>query len=405
MLFSLLLIVLLGSVPAQVTAPVGPATFADAVQMANEGREADALTAFQRLVTANPNDHEARLWIARLHERMGNPDLAEAVYRSVLLEDGNNLEAMLGVGATLLARDEPDEAIEMFERAERLAPQSDVILEWLGRANRRAGRSARAIGYFERAFALAPTEQHRLSLEGARLVYLHRVETRGFSEQFTGSTPATRSGEIAANIRLSDTLRVVGRGQVQRKFGTREERGGGGAEWKWKPAITLRGHALVAPGASVMPEGDYLGEFDYAHRQAIWTGGVRYFDFTGARVHVISPAVSWVASECLVLGVRYALSLTESNTLLSRESGHSLRLDGSYRLYPRLWIAAGYAAGVEDFETFSIDKIGDFRANTFSGGVRFDMPSLTSLIGSYEHQWRERGVRMGRVTVSLAQRF
>ena len=405
MICSLLLLTLLAYEPAQVTVPVGLATFADAVQMANEGRETEALAAFQRLVTANPNDHEARLWIARLHERMANPHLAEAVYRSVLLEDGDNLEAMLGVGATLLHRDETDEAIEMFERAERLAPQSDVVPEWLGRAHRQAGQPARAIAYFELAFALAPTEQHRLSLEDARLTYLHRVETRGFTEQFSGSTPATRSGEVAVNIRLSDTLRVTGRGQVQRKFGINEERGGSGVEWKWTPTVTLRGHALVGLDARVMPEGDYLGEIDYTYRRASWTASTRYFDFTGARVHVVSPAVSWLAAERLSIGVRYALSLTESNTLLSQQSGHSLHLGGAYRLYPRLWVTAGYAGGVEDFETFSIDKIGDFRANTLSGGVRFDLPSLTTLVGSYEHQWRERGLSVGRVTVSLAQRF
>lgn len=392
--------------PGQVTAPAGVATFADAVQLANEGRETEALAAFQRIVTANPNDHEARLWIARLHERMDNMSLAEAVYRSVLLEDGDNVEAMLGVGAALLARDEPAEAIEMFERAERLAPQSDVIQEWLGRGHRQAGRTARAISYFERAYALAPTEQHRVSLQDARLVYFHRVETRGFSEHFNDdSTPDTRSGELAINYRVNDTLRVTGRGQVQRTFSVSDERGGGGVEWQWKPAVTLRGHALIGPDARVIPEGDYLGEIDYTIRQTSWTGSVRYLDFDGARVHLISPAVSWMASERLSMGVRYALSLTESNTLLPRTGGHSVHVRGAYRYYPRLWITAGYAGGVENFDTFSIDKIGDFRANTLSGGARFDLESLTSIVGAYEHQWRARGLHMGRVTVSLAQRF
>jgi len=405
MLFSLLLIALLAHEPAQASTPPGFATFADAVQMANDGRDADALAAFQRIVTANPNDHEARLWIARLHERMDNMALAEAVYRSVLLEDGSSVEAMLGVGRALLERDDPAEAIEMFERAQELAPQNDDILEWLGRAHRQAGRPARAILYFELAVALAPTEQHRLSLEDARRVYFHRVETRGFSEQFSTSTPDSRSGEVAVNYRLSDTLRVAGRGQVQRKFGIREERGGGGVEWRWKPAITLRGQALVGHDTTVMPEGDYFGEIDYAHRRASWTASVRYFDFTGARVHVVSPAVSWLASERFSIGVRYALSLTESNTLLSRTSGHSLHVRGAYRLYPRLWVTGGYASGVDDFENFSIDRVGDFRANTGSAGVRYDLPSLTSLVGSFEYQRRERGLSMNRVTVSLAQSF
>lgn len=405
MLFSFLLVTFLAAGPAQDFTTQALPTFADAVQMANEGREAEALAAFQRLVSANPNDHQARLWIARLHERMGHPDLAEAVYRSVLLEDPKNVDAMLGVGSTLMAQYAPGEAIEVLERAEELAPQSDVVLASLGQAHRQAGRTERAIGYFERAAALAPNEQHLLSLEDARRAYLHRVETRGFSEQFSGATPDTRSGDVTVNIRLNDRTRVFGRGEVQRKFGVREERGGGGVEWKWKGTTTLRGHVLVAPDKVVMPEGDYLGEIEYTDGRAIWAAGFRHFDFTGARVSVVSPSVAWPASDRLEIGVRYALSVTETNILLRRDAGHSLHLRGTYGWSPRLSILAGYAGGVEDFEHFSIDRIGDFRANALSGGVRYNLPTLTTLIGTYEHQWRRGDMSVGRVTVSLAHRF
>lgn len=387
-------------------APATPAaTFAEAVQAANEDRHTEALVAFQRLAAANPNDHQARLWIARLHERMGHLDLAEPVYRSVLLEDPSSLDAMLGVASALLAREAAAEAIDVLQVAEELAPQNDDVLAALGRAHRLAGRTARAIVYFERAVTLAPTEQHRLWLERAQLSYLHRIETRGFSEQYSGSTPDSRSGDVAVNYRLTDTLRVLGRGQVQRKRSVSEQRGGGGIEWQWKPTTTLRGQALVGPDNIVMPEGDYLGELDYRRGPATWTMGIRYFDFTGARTTVFAPAVAWLASDRLSLGLRYALSWTESNAVPSGERGHSAHLHGGYRLYPRVSLQAGYAAGVEEFENFSIDRIGDFRANTASGGVRIDLATLTTLIGHYEHQWRKGGVDMGRLTVSLAQRF
>lgn len=405
MLFSLLLL-MLAPEPAAPQAPgVDRPTFADAVQMANDGREPEALAAFQRIVTANPNDRDARLWIARLHERAGAFDRAEAVYRSILLEDTANVDAMVGVATALLARDETAEAIVLLERAERLAPQNDTVLATLGRAHRHAGRDARAIAYFELASALAPTAQHRLELEEARRAYGHRVETRGFGEEYSGSAPNSRSGELALNLRVTDRLRVSARGQVQRKFGSREERGGAGVEWRWTPAATLRVQALVGPEARVMPEGDYLAEIDYADRQAVWTAGVRYFDFEGARTTTVSPAVSWRGSDRVSMGLRYAFSVSESTTLAGRENGHSVHARAAYRLYPRLWITAGYAGGVEDFENFSIDRIGDFRANGASGGLRYDLPTLTSLVGMYEHQWRSGGVEMRRLTVAIAQRF
>ena len=406
MVFSLLLAASLAlpSPPQQSPAATDPG-FSAAVQAANDGRDVEALTAFQRLASANPNDHAARLWIARLHARMDHQGLAEPVYRSVLQEDPGNIDAMLGVAAALLARDELAEAIEVLDVAEGLAPDNDDVLGALGRAQRLAGRTALAIEYLERAVAIAPTEQHRLSLEGVRLSYLHRVETRGSSEQFRGATPDSRSGDLTVNVRLTDTWRVLGRGQVQRKFTEYDQRGGGGVEWRWKPATTLRAQALVGPDNRVMPEGDYLGEVQHTYKAGTWTASVRYFDFRGAGTTVFSSGVAWMPESPLSVALRYVISWTDAQTGASVETGHSAHLQGAYRVFPRVSFQAGYAAGVEDFENFSIDRIGDFRANTVSAGLRVDLPTLTALVVGYEYQWQRRNRDIGRVAVSFLQSF
>lgn len=405
MLFSLLFLLSLAQEPVRQAAAPPVLPLAAAIQMADVGREAEALAAFQRLAAVNPNDHQARLWIARLHERMGHADRAEAVYRSVLLEDPSSVDAMIGVGTTLLARHSPEEAIDFLERAEALSPQNDDILAALGRAHQEAGHTVRALEYLERAVALSPSEPHVLSLEAARRSYLHRVEARGFGEDFSGSTPGTTGGGVTVNVRLRETWRVFGRGDAQRKFGVSEQRGGGGVEWRWKPLTTLAAHALIGPGNDVMPEGDYLGEIDHTYDRASWTGTLRYLNFNGASVTVLAPAVTWWASDRLSLGLRYALAITSDKGLLTRQAGHSLLARGAYRFRPRLWFTGGYAAGVEDFDTISADQIGDFRANSLSGGARLDLASLTSVVGIYDYQWRTNSVRRGRFTLSLAQRF
>jgi tetratricopeptide (TPR) repeat protein len=404
MLFSLLLVTLLAEGPQAPPASSGP-TFAEASQLAAEGRNADALVAFQRLASLNPNDHEARLWIARMHERMGEPAVAEAVYRSVLFEDPANVDAMVGIGTTLLARHLADEAIDMLERAESLAPQSETVLAALGRAHREAGNPVRALRYLERVVAISPTEQHRLSLEDVQLSYFHRVEAHGFSEDFNNSTSNTSSGGVLVNFRVNDRLRVVGRGDTQRKFGVSDQRGGGGVEWRWKPLTTLVGHVLIGPDNEIMPERDYLGEVDHTYGRASWTGTYRYLAFNGAWMAVLSPSVTWWAADRLSIGLRYAHSITRTDLVLSNEHGSSLHARAAYRFRPRIWLTGGYAAGVEDFETVSVDQIGNFRANSAAGGFRFDLPSLTSVIGGYDYQWRSDQVRRGRFTVSLAQRF
>jgi hypothetical protein len=49
--------------------------------------------------------------------------------------------------------------------------------------------------------------------------------------------------------------------------------------------------------------------------------------------------------------------------------------------------------------------VGECDADTGSAGIRIDLPTLSSVIGGYEHQWRDAGVEMGRFTLSFAQRF
>jgi len=380
-------------------------TAAEAEQLAQEGRDAEALAAFRRLAAGNPNDLQARLWIARLHERMGDPDQAESVYRSVLLEDPASLDAAVGVAAALLAHNEAEEAIELLDSLQDREAQNATVLALLGRAHRQTGRTDRAIEYYTRAVALTPIDEYRLRLEDARLAYLHRIETRGFGEQFSGSTPDSRSADVAVNYRVSERLRVIGRAQAQRKFSTSEQRGGGGVEWTWRPSTTVRTHLLVGPGNLVMPEGDFLAEVDYVFSRAVWTASLRYFDFTGARTTFLSPALTFTASDRISVAARYGFSVTETSSRTAVEIGHTAQLRGAYRLFRRLSLEAGYAAGVEDFENFSIDRIGNFRANTLSGGVRLDLATLTTVIARYDRQWRRNDVEMGRVNIAIQQRF
>jgi len=407
MLFPVLLATVLALNPGaeEAQASSSALTRAEATQIANDGRNAEALAAFQRLASMNPADHEARLWIARLHARMGHQHLAEPVYRSVLLEDPRSVDAMVGVATALVARDEPAEALEILASAATLAPDNDEVLALMGRAHAQSGRSADAIGYFERAAGVAPTERRRQDLEGARLTSMNRIEIRGAGEQFSDTTPDSRIGDITLNVRLSEALRVIGRGQVQRKFAATEQRGGGGVEWYVKPATILRGQVLIGPDNLITPDGDFLGEVEHTFRGITWMGALRHFSFVGARTTVLSPAVEWMPTDRLSMALRYALSFTDIGSTVSMETGHSVHVRPAYRLRPRIWIQGGYAAGVENFENFSIDRIGDFRAQTVSGGIRVNLPSLTAVVVSYERQWHQHDVTVGRATLSLLQRF
>jgi YaiO family outer membrane protein len=404
MLAAVLLMSLLGA--PQVPAPGPIPTHDQAAALAREGRFEAALDAYRRLAALNPDDHQARIWIARLHEWMGNPEQAEPVYRSVLLEDPTNFEAMLGTGTALVASGRVDEAIVMLERAETLQPQNADLLDALSRAYALEGRTTRALLYAERAWGIAPSDTNHRALEQVRLVHGHRVELNSFGERYNTATSDTGNVDLRINVRLREDLRLIARGQHQRKFGFSEQRGGGGLEWRWTPRTRLFGQVLAGPtGNDVLPRADVAGEVTHTAGPADWVAGYRFIDFPSAQVSVVSPGVTWWPHEAASLGVRYYASWTQLPTLRTAQPGHSVSLRAAVRAVPRVWTHLGYARGTEDFDTLSPDRAGDFRANTLSGGVRLDLRSLTAVAGVYEHQWRPDDIQMHRLTISLIQRF
>src|SRR4051812_47748739 len=178
MLLSAFLLLLAQAVP-----PVPSTAAVDltaAIQLAQEGRNSEALVALQKIAAADPNDHLTRLWIASVHARMGRPDLAEAVYRSIILEDVENTDAWLGLGTVLLRQDRVSEGIDALRRAEQLAPQNPNVWTALASGYRLAGESTQSIGYYERIAQTSPSSTNRLNLENARREYRNRFESQTF---------------------------------------------------------------------------------------------------------------------------------------------------------------------------------------------------------------------------------
>lgn len=402
MLLALFLVLL-----AQDVAPASSTVAVDltaAIQLAQEGRNEEALAALQKIAAADPDDHLTRLWIASVHARMGHPDLAETVYRSITLEDSGNVDAWVGLGTVLLEQDRISEGVDALRRAEQLAPQNPSVWAALASAYRLAGESTQSMVYYERLATTSPTPANRLNLENARREYRHRLETQSFGEDYNGNTPAARGGDLAVNFRLAEAVRVIGRWQVQRKFNRTENRGGGGFEWRWTPWGTVTGQVLVNDGNRVLPQRDYLARVDYGYHRATYTAALRYFDFFGATATMFSPGVTVAVTPRWTLNARYAFTTTDTAASTAVE-GHTLDLRTAHEIAPRIWVRGGYIRGVENFDQFSIDHVGDFRANTANGGVQLLFPSLTSIVGSYDYQWRTNNVRMGRVNVALVQAF
>jgi len=403
MLLSLFLLLMAQDVaPAQNTAT--PSDLSAAIELTQAGQNAEALVAMQKIAAANPEDHLTRLWIANVHMRMGHPELAEPVYRSIAIEDPDNVDAWVGLGTALLHQDRIVESLDVLRRAEEIAPENPNVVGALAAAYQLAGDDRRSISYRQRLVTMSPTRANVMLLEDARRAHGHRFETQAYDEDFSSPTQSTRASDIAINYRVSEVVRVIGRAQLQTKFGRREDREGGGVEWRWTPWGTFTGQVLVGDGNRVLPQGDYLGRIDYGYRSATWTGQLRYFDFFGASVLMLSPGVTLAPAARWTVGLRYALTSTDFATVTGIKS-HTFDVRVARELKPRIWARGGYVRGIENFDNFSIDRAGEFRANTATAAVQILLPSLTSIVGSYDYQWRADDVRMGRATIALVQAF
>ncbi len=403
MLLSLFLLLLAQEVaPAPNTA--SPSDLSAAIELAQSGQNAEALAAMQKIAAANPEDHLTRLWIANVHMRMGHPELAEPVYRSIAIEDPDNVDAWVGLGTALLHQDRIVEGLDVLRRAEEIAPENPNVVGALAAAYQLAGDDRRTISYRQRLVTLSPTRANVMLLEDARRAYGHQIEAQAYNEDFSSPTPSTRVSDIAINYRLSDAVRVIGRGQLQTMSGQREDREGGGLAWRWMPWGTFTGHVLVGDDNRVLPQGDYMGRVDYGYHLATWTGQVRYFDFFGANVLMLSPGVTIAPTPQWTVGLRYALTSTDFATITGIQN-NTFDVRVAREIAPRIWARGGFVRGVDNFENFTIDEAGEFHAKTASAGLQILLPSLTSIVGSYDYQWRKDDVRMGRARIALVQAF
>jgi hypothetical protein len=164
-------------------------------------------------------------------------------------------------------------------------------------------------------------------------------------------------------------------------------------------------HGLAGPDNLVLPGAEGRLAVSYRPDDVAWTASLQVMDFDTATLTTISPEMTWWTSDRASIGLRYTLSMTSldgSDDLTLNNSG---ALTGAYRVMPRAWINLGYAIGIEEFDALTVDRIGRFSAHTVSGGLRVDLRTLTTLLGTYQYQWRSDDETLNRVVFVLRQSF
>jgi YaiO family outer membrane protein len=387
---------------------------AEAVRLARAGAHAEALDRLRQVVRSNPSDIESRVWMARVLLWTGQRAEAESVLRRVLADVPADVDAMITLGSLLATSGRVEEAVVLLGSAEALDADRADTLAALGRAHRLAGRTTLAVAYGERAAAKAPNDAEiREALEVTKYQHGHRARTLLAYEQFSAGIAPSRAGSVDVNLRMTDRVRLGLFQQVQRKFNRTESRLGVGLERRLDRVTLLRTEVFASAGAQVFPRADVAFDVERSTARGEMLGTVRYARFQEASVWVAAPGLVMPIGESLALSGRYYVSFTRFDassigSLPNREAStvvnHSVGLSVRARLAHRLWAETGYARGNESFETLSIDRIGHFRADTFSTTVRVDNAARTSFnLGAEYQASRDRDVF--RITAGVTQRF
>jgi len=378
---------------------------AEAERLARAGSYAEALKQFQAVAAANPDDIEARMWIARLHALMGHPERAADVFQSIVSAQPQNVEALVGLGSALTAAGRLKEATDVLNRAESLAGDRPAVLTAQGRVHRAAGRSTLALAYFERALSLDATNaEARTARDEMRAERAHRFRGSYYFERFNTDAPDTHAGIFEVNARLSDTTRVFGSGQQERKLDLDETRAGGGLTWRHNGNLELQVGAMFGD-TLVLPDSEVLFDLGYSVGRARWLAGVRYVHFDASSSLVLTPGVTITINDRALVTARYYRSETDLRDVSSStgNSGFGIRAYG--RAAQRVWLHAGYLRGFEGLDSITVERLFQFDANTVSAGARVDPTPMTSIGGTYEYQRRSDGTHVSTLLLTLIQRF
>jgi tetratricopeptide (TPR) repeat protein len=127
-------------------------------QLAN--RAADALVQLQAVRELDPEDDRVLLWMGRLHEILGELEMAIADYEAYAQTNPEEPTALIAMGAALSRAGRFDDARQLYERAEILDPELVTPVTGLADIALREGRYEDTRRHLENAESIARIPQH-----------------------------------------------------------------------------------------------------------------------------------------------------------------------------------------------------------------------------------------------------
>jgi len=349
-----------------------------AAEAVEERRFEEARAFYERLVERHPRNSDYKNWVARLSGWLGEYDRALATYDEVLAWDPGNLDALVGKAYVLGWARRWDEAEAVLGEAERLQPGD--------------AQTALARKRIARAAAWSTPLPHRPTWEGSAGI---RYEDYSFAD-------AGQMAWVHGAYRTERTHTFL-QAEHWDKFDEQSTRFGVGLSVKPRPRWTIAGEVWADPGSEVLPEYDLRLTVG---RSIGWglglSGGYRYMDFERTTVNVFTGTVEYYFPFPVWVSLSYHRSASELRLSDEDAQNDSVSFLYHHRLFRRLTLHAGYAYGNETFQDLSIDRVGDFQAQTIHGGADYVVTRWLAAGVQLSHQERDNGDTVDAVGLSVS---
>jgi hypothetical protein len=168
-----------------------------------------------------------------------------------------------------------------------------------------------------------------------------------------------------------------------------------------RTTVSLQG--LAGPDNVAIAQRDLSAEvLHYAGAFEIG-GSARDLRFEGAKAAAGSLLTAWNPNDFWRLAGRYTYSRSSFDATSESAGDHSGMIATTWQGWRRVALLATYAYGIESFEDLTVNRLGSLGANTLAAGLRIDVPSLTRISLTWEHQRRSNDTTIDRFTVGVVQ--
>jgi YaiO family outer membrane protein len=379
---------------------------ADAQDAISEGRLDDALASYRELSRMYPERDDFQVWTGRLSRWLGDAGTAIAYLEPVLARHPDHAEARVEMAYVLMATQRFEEARGLLEPMAAKDDGNVDLLMAMARLHRYQGENPEAAAYVDEILTTYPDHPEALELRRAISAALEGEPrysiTFGYGhDRFTFAEPG-HSVNLTASY-LGDRSRLDLQVERWDKFGTRTQRLGPSVSHRFGERLWVRGAAMWAGNAGVLPGQTVTGGVSWAFPGGwVLAGDYRQLRFEDPLVHVASPSLEyyfehpgWIRAAFYQSWTRYRKTPTPNT------SDIAFAVQYSRQIGSRFTGSVAYAHGNESYSDLSIDKVGSLGANTYTFGGTMNWTRRLSTRVYYSHRQASNDNDQDSLTLSL----